>query len=626
MTATRVLLGAALVALVWGAPVGAQRDDATRVEYRLTFPEPAHRWLVVDATFSGLPQAPLVARMSSASPGRYARHEFVKNVIELAATDGAGRTLPTTRPDAYSWSVQGHDGTVRLRYRLFGDLIDGTYMAVDSTHAHLNMPATLIWAQGLEDRPVRVVFEPPDESTWRVATQLYPTDDPRVFTAPNLQYLLDSPAELSDFDERTFQVSDPTTPSYRPAFRVAVHHEGDDTAVDRYARDVERVVREMVTVFGEFPRFETGAYTFIADYLPYARGDAMEHRNSTVLTSRSGLGGSAQTGLVGSVAHEFFHAWNVERIRPASLEPFDFAGANVSGELWLAEGVTNYYGALVMQRAGLVDIATTLARFEATIETVATGPGRQLRSPVEMSQLAPFTDAATAIDPTNWRNTFITYYIWGEAIGLGLDLTLRDRSNGAVTLDDYMRALWERFGRPDDAGPGLVARPYSPDDARAVLGAVAGDQAFADDFFSRFIGGHEMVDYAPLLASAGLTLRPRSPGRAWLGALSVGRDGRVTAPTRYGSPIHEAGLERDDVLTMLDGQRVSSRGEVEGILRSKRPGETLSLEFLRRGRPVESTVTLVQDPGLELVAVESSGGTLTAAQRVFREAWLGSRQ
>ena len=617
---------AALCALVCAAPVVAQRDDATRVEYRLVFPEPAHRWLVVEATFADLPQESLVVRMSSASPGRYARHEFVKNVIELAATDGAGRPLPTTRPDASSWSVAGHDGTVRLRYRLFGDLVDGTYMAVDSTHAHLNMPATVIWARGLDDRAIQVTFEPPAESGWRVATQLYPTDDPRVFTAPNLQYLLDSPVELSDFDERTFEVSDPAMPSYRPSFRVAVHHEGDTAAVGRFARDVERIVRETVTVFGEFPRFETGGYTFLSDYLPYARGDAMEHRNSTVLTSRGGLGGPGQTGLLGAVAHEFFHAWNVERIRPASLEPFDFTRTNVSGELWLAEGVTNYYGALVMQRAGLVDLATTLARFEDTIDTVATRPGRRLRSAVEMSQLAPFTDAATAIDPTNWTNTFITYYVWGEAIGLGLDLTLRVRSNGAVTLDDYMRALWQRFGRPDDAGPGRVARPYSLDDVRAVLGAVAGDQAFADDFFSRFIEGHEMVDYAPLLASAGLTLRARSPGGAWLGTLSVGRDGRVIAPTPYGSPIHDAGLERDDVLLMLDGQRVGSRTELDGLLRSRRPGERLSVAFLRRGRRVESTVTLVEDPRRELVAVESIGGTLTAAQRVFRRAWLESRQ
>ena len=421
--AWRGLLAPALVTAsigaVWLAPIIAQRDDASRVEYRLTFPEPAHRWLVVDATFPALPPEPLVVRMSSASPGRYARHEFAKNVIELTATDGAGRALPTTRPNATSWSVAGHDGTVRVRYRLFGDLIDGTYMAVDSTHAHLNMPATLMWAHGLDDRSVRVTFEPPRRGCVAGGDAALPDGRPPRLHGANLQYLLDSPAELSDFDERTFEVPDPARPSYRPAFRVAVHHEGDDTAVGRYARDVERIVREMVTVFGEFPRFETGTYTFLADYLPHASSDAMEHRNSTVLTSRAGLGGSRQTELLSSVAHEFFHAWNVERIRPVSLEPFDFTGANVSGELWLAEGFTNYYGALIMQRAGLVDLATTLERFGGTITTVATRPGRQLRSAVEMSQLAPFTDAATAIDRTNWPNTFTNYYVWGEAIGLG---------------------------------------------------------------------------------------------------------------------------------------------------------------------------------------------------------------
>ena len=149
----------------------------------------------------------------------------------------------------------------------------------------------------------------------------------------------------------------------------------------------------------------------------------MEHRNSAVLSSPGTLR-TRHGRLLGSVSHEFFHVWNVERIRPRSLEPFNFEDVNPSGELWLAEGFTNYYGALILQRAGLADLGNTLARFASAIDTVRLGPGRQFRSAVDMSRLAPFTDAASAIDRTNWGNVFISYYTWGETLGLGLDLAV----------------------------------------------------------------------------------------------------------------------------------------------------------------------------------------------------------
>ena len=443
----------AISVVSWGA-IGQVIDEPT-VDYRLSFPAPEHRWMQVDAVFRGLDvEMPLQLVMSAASPGRYARHEFAKNLIDMSAVDEVSRTLALDRLSPSTWSVAEHGGTVHLRYRIFGDRTDGTYLAIDSTHAHLNMPAALIWARGLEDRTIRVTVVPPEGSSWRVATQLYPTDESELFTAPNLPYLMDSPVEVSDFELRTFSVSDPRS-SVRPTFRVAVHHDGDPMAVDPYVAGIEAVVRETLAVFGEFPPFETGTYTFIADYLPDASRDAMEHRNSTILTSSARLDTQDQRAqLHRSVAHEFFHAWNVERIRPRSLEPFDFTDANMSSELWLAEGFTDYYATLIMHRSGLADLTNTLSRWTQTLNTVIAAPGRRVNSAADMSRLAAFTDAATAIDPTNFGNTFVSYYTWGAAIGLGLDLTLRDRSLGAITLDDYMRRLWVRFGRPRRIIPG----------------------------------------------------------------------------------------------------------------------------------------------------------------------------
>ena len=289
------------------------------VSYVLSFPEPEHHIMQVQLTLSGLSATPLELHMSRASPGRYAVHEFAKNVFEVQVADPSGTPLPTTHPTPHIWMVTQHPTSVRVTYRVFGDRTDGTYLSVDQAHAHINMPAAFMWARGLEDRPITVRFERPTGTQWQVATQLFPVGDAQTFSAPNLQYLMDSPTELSAYSLRTFTIRDG---SRQPTFRLAIHHAGDDAELDGFARDVEKIVREERGVYGEFAPYDTGTYTFIADYLPWDSGDGMEHRNSTIITSSSSIRGN-RSGLLGTVSHEFFHSWNVERIRPKSLEPFN---------------------------------------------------------------------------------------------------------------------------------------------------------------------------------------------------------------------------------------------------------------------------------------------------------------
>ncbi len=593
------------------------------VAYRLSFPQPEHRWMQVEVTFTDVPEGVLQVRMSRSSPGRYALHEFAKNVYNVRVTDTAGTPLAVTRPNPHQWDVSAHTGTVRITYHVFGDRVDGTYLAIDGTHAHINMPAALMWARGLELRGATVRFEPPAGSSWRAATQLLPGADALTFSAPNLQYLMDSPTELSGFDLRTFQV---TNAPGTPLFRLAVHHQGTDAELTSFAGDVQKVVAEARHVFGEYPAFEGNTYTFIADYLPSVSGDAMEHRNSTFLSSPSSIRNN-RLGLLGSVAHEFFHVWNVERIRPRSLEPFNFEDANMSGELWLAEGFTNYYEWLTLIRAGLVQLEGYADNAAGTINTVTLGPGRLIRSAVEMSQFAPFVDAATSVDRTNFEDTYISYYTWGEAIGLALDLALRDRSNSAVTLDHFMRALWRKHGQPGGRLPGYVDNPYTLADARNTLAEVAGSAAFANDFFARYIEGHEVAEYPRLLARAGLILRPRSPGQGYAGDLrlqDVRGTVRVAAPVPFGSPAYVAGLERDDTIVSIGGAPASNAAEVERVIRSRRPGDSVPVVFERRGRQVTGMLRLVAEPTQELVPAEQAGQRLTPEQRRFRDAWLGS--
>jgi predicted metalloprotease with PDZ domain len=617
MAQRRTLFAFLLVVLVQSA-AHAQAP----VAYRLSFPEAAHHLMHVEVTFGDVPPGPLELRMSRSSPGRYALHEFAKNVFDVRVTDEAGKALAVARPSPHEWSVDSHSGTVRVSYQVFGDRVDGTYLAVDSSHAHINMPAAMMWARGFERRPVTVRFERPTGTSWRVATQLSPGTDPLSFIAPNLQYLMDSPTEFSAFTLRSFTVPDEAR---TPVFRVAVHHTGTEADVDGLVRDVETIVREARHVFGEYPAFEGNTYTFLADYLPWAHGDGMEHRNSTVVTSPS----SIQFGrleLLDTVAHEFFHVWNVERIRPKSLEPFNLQEANMSGELWFAEGFTSYYGPLTLKRAGLTTVRAFAREMGDAIEKVTNSPARKIRSAVEMSLLAPLVDGAVSVDQTNLSNTYISYYTWGTALGLGLDLTLRDRSQGKVTLDHLMRAMWDRFGRPGSRMAGYVETPYTLDDLKAVLTGVAGDAAFAQDFFARYIEGGDVVDYPRLLERAGLLVRT-NPTRPFAGALTLQDDQagvRITADVPYGSPAYEGGLERHDLLVSVGGSRVTRAADVEKMIAARKPGEPLPVVYERRGTRISTALRLVADPRLEVVPAEDAGQSLSDAQRRFREAWLSS--
>lgn len=612
----RVLLS--LFCLVVVSPAWAQAP----VTYRVSFPEPEHHWMQVEVVFSDLGSAPLQARMSRSSPGRYALHEFAKNVYDVKAFDTSGTALTIERPNPHQWNVTGHPGSVRMTYRVFGDRTDGTFLGIDSTHAHINMPAALMWARGLEGRPARITFEPPARAAWKVGTQLHATSDPYTFTAANLQYLMDSPAELSNFTLRTFRVDSMNV-------RLVLHHEGSDRDADAFAADLERVVREETAVFGELPAFEGGTYTFLADYLPYAEGDGMEHRNSTIITSSGALRVPEQRfNLTSTAAHEFFHSWNVERIRPRSLEPFNFEDANMSGELWFAEGFTSYYEALILHRAGFAGLSQTAADFGGDVDAVVQSPARRYRSAEDVSRLAPFVDAAVWTDRTNWENTYISYYTWGAALGLGLDLSLRARTNTRVTLDDYMRALWVHYGRPGGPAEGLVGRPYTMQDLRDRLAEISGDRVFAADFFDRYIQGREVPDYETLLARAGLVRRKRNPGRAWIGAVRFAADrrsARVTAPTTVGSPAYEAGIDQEDEIVAVDGEPAASVEALDQILRRHRPGDRLRVSIRRRGASEDVTLIATEDPRLEILPIESAGGHLTAEQRAFRDAWLGSK-
>lgn len=582
--------------------------------------------MLVEAVFTGLPDGTAELHMSRSSPGRYALHEFTKNVYDLKVTDADGRVLTVSPITPSQWAVTSHRGTLRASYRVFGDRVDGTYAAVDTTHAHLNLPASLMWVPGLELRPVRVTFVRPSAgSTWSVATQLFPTADPLVFTAPNLQFLMDSPAEFGAITWRAFEETFAADGSGAKAnMRIALHHTGSNADADAFAAGVKAIVEAERTVFGELPPYENSTYTFLADYLPWADGDGMEHRNSTVMTSRLSLA-AGRNRLLNTVAHEFFHCWNVERIRPKTLEPFDFDRANMSGELWLAEGFTSYYGGLVMARAGLTSLDDLARDLSYIVAPVIASPSYRFRSAEDMSRLAPLVDAARSVDRTNWDNTFISYYTYGAALGLGFDLAIREHTNGRVTLDDFMRAMWLAHGKPGGKIAGYVDHPYTAKDIRDHLAEIT-DAAFADELMLKYVQGRERMDYARLLAQAGFTLRKAHAGEASLGTLKIETTGnrlRIAEPTLIGEAAYNAGLDAGDEILRVGESAVSSEQQIADAIAARKPGDTVTVRFLRRGVETSTLVTLQEDARLEVVSVESAGGTATEAQKAFRKAWIG---
>jgi predicted metalloprotease with PDZ domain len=600
---------------VHGGPAAAV---APPVVYDVSFPNAVHHEARVAVAFHGLRTGrPLEVLMARSSPGRYALHEFAKNVYGVTAADGRGRPLAVTHPSPSEWRVPHHDGTVRLTYTVFADEADGTHSGIDLTHAHLNMPATFMFARIYDERPIRVTFHPLD--SWKIATQLEPTADPATFTAPHLQYFMDSPAELSDFSLRQWHDG----PGGRYTLRLAVHHAGDEADVDRFAEMAKRVVDEEEAVFGELPPYDHGTYTFIADYLPWLFRDGMEHRNSAVLTRGTPLA-EDMVGKLGTLAHEHFHAWSMERLRDRALEPFDFEAANPSDHLWFGEGFTSYYDDLVVTRAGFASREDFAATLSPVLDRVINSPARRFFSAEEMSRQAPFADGATWGDATNANNTFLSYYDGGETIGLALDLTLRQHYG--VTLDDYMRALWRKYGWAQENE--TPTRPYTGKDLRATLAEVTGDADFADDFFGRYIEGSDVADFAALLAPAGFVLRPAHPGWASMGPVSLefeGSVGRLSAPTLIDTPAYEAGLENGDQLIGVDGRPIASDDDLDAALAAHKPGDTVTVAYEQRGQLRSVPVRLVEDHRLEVVTYEQAGRPVTDDIVAFRAAWLGSR-
>jgi predicted metalloprotease with PDZ domain len=586
--------------------------NAQTIRYEVSFPNAIHHEAEISVTVTQLPKQPATFRMSRSSPGRYATHEFGKNVYNVRAYDEQNKPLAVTRTEGDVYMVPSHKGTVKMTYTVYGNYPDGTYMGIDPQSIHLNMPATFMWVKGYDQRPIEVKFVLPAENMGIAATQLVPTADRYTFTAPGLQYFMDSPVKIGKLAvnewKRTNTDGKPIT------FRVALEAAVPDSTAQGFTKKIERIVDQAKAVYGEFPSYDYGSYTFLASLNPYVRGDGMEHRNSTMIAVPLTFTGPEP--VLGVFAHEFFHCWNVERIRPKTLEPFNFEKSNMSYELWFAEGFTQYYGELLLVRAGFTPVSDYTNTLTGLVAGKLSTPGGTYYSPIDASCHAVFVDAGVSIDRTNYGNMFTSYYTYGAAVALALDLELRQRNQ---SLDQYMQAVWKRFGKPE--------QPYTVDGLQQVLAGLTTPD-FAKSFFSNYVYGHASIDYASLLARAGMTIQKTQAGKPWLGTVrfsDTDQGVRIMASTLRDTPLYAAGLDIDDVITTLDGQSVATISDLRAALNKHKPGESVPITFTHRGEPRTASVTLADDPAFSVQLIESNGQTLSPDMKQFRTNWLGKQ-
>jgi predicted metalloprotease with PDZ domain len=605
------------------------QDAQKAIYYAVSFPNAVHHEAEIVMTIPQAPGGEFKVRMSRSSAGRYATHEFGKNVYNVTASSVDGTPVDLKQVEGDVWQIgEGHAATVKISYTLFGNWTDGTYTSIDLSHAHFNMPASFMWVVGKDDeqRPAKFEFDDLDKYGWKVATQLH-HDGENVYSAPNLQYMMDSPTELSNFKETSWDVVN--TDGKTEKINLTVHSDDQQSVIDNFGKMVQKMVLEEKAVFGELPKYDFGEYTFLDDVYPTVSGDGMEHRNSTCIVQPIDKVEGNEVRLLSTFSHEYFHSWNVKRIRPKSLEPFNFEHADMSSELWFAEGFTQYYGELLLVRSGFHTPEEYAGTMTGLVNQVLNTPGAAKYPETQMSRYAVFADAGVANDPTNETNMFTSYYTYGGATALALDLRLRSEFN--LTLDDYMRMIWLNRGK--------IMKPYTVPDLQSDLAKVTNNPKFAADFFNKYIYGTDKSNYEALLAKGGYVLRKAQPGKAWAGPLGgSGRRGRVgqartsgnegvpiVTSTLAGSPVYKAGLDAGDIILKADGKEIKSEQEFNDLVATKSVGDKIVVNYKNRTGAHETIITLEENPYLEVVTFEKAGKSLTKEQQDFRDSWLSSK-
>ncbi|THF58063.1 M61 family metallopeptidase [Pseudothauera rhizosphaerae] len=551
-------------------------------------------------------------------PGSYMIREFARNIVAIRA-ETAGRAVALEKLDKHTWRAARvpAGAALTLHYEVYAWDLSVRGAHLDRTHGFFNGTSVFLRVHGRDNAPCTVDIQPPAEpalADWRVITAL-----PRargkgaakahgfgLYHAADYDELIDHPVEMGRFTLASFEAG-----GVPHDFAITGRHDCDTA---RLTADLARICAWQVKLFGAPAPMDY--YAFLATVVGDGYG-GLEHRASTaLLASRADLPYPGMQGtsegyrqFLGLCSHEYFHTWNVKRIKPAAFVPYDLAVENHTRLLWAFEGFTSYYDDLALVRSGVIGTDDYLALLGKTASNVLRTPGRLRQSVAESS-----FDAWTKYyrQDENAPNAIVSYYAKGALIALAVDLQLRAASGGGKSLDDVMRLLWQRFGQ---TGLGV------PEDGIEAAVEEVGGKALAR-WLHRAVNGTDDLLLARLLKPFGIVWKAEAAVAApWLGAKLAGGNGEAKLASVFdGGPAQRAGLSAGDVLVALDGLKVSASG-LDAMLARRRGGEHVDIHAFRRDELMRFEVELADAPA-DKVSLKTAARPSTAALRL-RRGWLG---
>ncbi len=595
MCATGMVAGALLP-----SPVHAQE-----VAYSVSMPRPTSSLLHVEMEIRDAnadAEGGIEIAMPAWSPGAYRIHSAAKNVTELIAHDGQGAVLRARMNGTSSWRIEPAAPVIRIAYKVYvGN------SALNDRHAAINGTRTLMYVVGTAPYPAPgpVSLRVDSPPGWRIATGLTATS-PGLFSAPDYDTLIDAPVEVSpELEVVTFDLDGVT-------FEIVVHarHNYD---LNRLRDSIRPLVAEQVRMMGGAP---FSRYVFLFHGSNRRGSGGLEHLNSTTISfSRYASDDEAlYRRFEFVIAHEFFHLWNVKRIRPEILGPFDYSRPQHTRNLYVSEGMTSYYASLSLARSAVWERQHFYEDLARNIDELQEQPGHLLTS-AEMSSWLTWNRPDDAADVS------ISYYTKGQILGTLLDLELRARTGNRQSLDDVFRHLMATHGLPK---PGFdEQRGFQ--DAVELIAVEAGASGNFNDFFGRYVSGLEEIPYDEFLGHVGLQLEiePGEPHRS-IGVAVGTRDGRISVgnvpPTGAG---FDAGLMPGDVILALDGEQIAG-AEFAARIDDRAAGDVAELTVMRGDRMLTLSVVLQEEQERTYRITEDPEASQSA--RELRESWLGPQQ
>ncbi len=573
--------------------------DGIEISYNLSWEQPNSHYLNISMTIENFPGESVEVTIPSWRPGRYVIQNYAKNVVSFHAYDEKEAPLKHQKIDKGTWRIKkGSSTKVIINYKYYARHLDGGSSYLDDSEAHINPITCLMYIPGKDLLPVSLSIDKPAD--WNVATSLEFNESKNAYISLNYHELVDAPILISpSFNLLTFE-------DKGAIYEMALQGEGNYDE-EKIIEDVRKIVAEQSSMMQNVP-FKR--YLFMYHLLPYRFGHGVEHKNSTSIVSGPVDFEDEQfyNRFLGVTSHEFFHVWNVERIRPEAIYYPDYSAENYTTTMWLYEGITSYYGSLTLVRTHLVKKEKYFKNWTDTIKRFQNTYGRKVSS-VDMVSWDSWTKSMGNAPP----NTYYSFYTKGNILGLLFDLEIRHRTKNKKSLNDVMRYLNENYAMKNQGVP--------EDEMQKIFEKIGG--VSFETFFADYVHGTAEIDYDRYLRHAGLELKiekdEKSPG-VYLGiSLSGDEQEAKIRNVIPESPAFKAGLDIDDILLAVDGKRTHS-ANLELVLKRYSANDTIRVTVFRRDRLQNFDVELAEAPAskYEIKELEKS----TELQVKIRKSWL----